>query len=121
MFKITSNDANRLTIEFSGKLDSDEMKLALDELSNQSKNIESGRMLYRITNFEFPTLGAIGIEISRIPELIRLSKKFDRAAVLTDKTWIGKVGELEGLFIPGLKIKAFELTEETEAEAWLSE
>ena len=32
MFKVTKNGSNRLDIELSGKLDTEEMKIALDEL-----------------------------------------------------------------------------------------
>ncbi len=119
MFKIVSNGPNRIDIEFSGKLDSNEMKAALDELIGKSKEIEHGRMLYRLGDFDFPTLGAIGVELSRLPELFRTIKKFDRAAVLSDKRWVQKVSEIEGALIPGLEIKSFDLNEVAEAEAWL--
>ena len=49
-----------------------------------------------------------------------LIKKFDRAAVLTDKAWLKKVSELEGALFPGLEIKAFDRDQRGEAEAWLS-
>ncbi|NIA20233.1 MAG: hypothetical protein GWP07_07380, partial [Xanthomonadaceae bacterium] len=47
--------------------------------------------------------------------------KFDRAAVLTDKIWIQKASELEGLLYPNLEIKAFNRDQKEEAEAWLYE
>jgi hypothetical protein len=49
-----------------------------------------------------------------------LMKKFDRAAVLTDKTWLKKVSAFEGALFPGLEIKAFNIDQKAEAEAWLS-
>ena len=120
MFKVTKNEINRLDIELSGKLDAEEMKITLDELVNKSNDIENGKMLYEIIDFHLPSLGAIGIEFSRLPSMFSLIKKFDRAAVLTDKTWLKKVSELEGALYPGLKIKAFNRDQKTEAEAWLS-
>lgn len=120
MFKIISNGSNRLDLEFGGKLDSNDMKVALDELVSKSNDIDHGRMLYRIGDFEFPTLGAIGVELSRLPELLRTIKKFDRAAVLSDKKWVQKISEFEGALIPGLEIKSFDLAEVEEAEAWLA-
>jgi len=120
MFKIIQNGENRLDIELSGKLDAEEMKIALDELVSKSKNIEKGKMLYKIIDFHLPSLGAIGIEFSRLPSMFGLMKKFDRAAVLTDKTWLKKVSELEGALYPGLEIKAFNIDHKAEAEAWLS-
>ena len=120
MFRITNNGTNRLDIELSGKLNAEDMKIALDELVIKSKDIENGKMLYEIIDFNLPSLGAIAIELSRLPAMLGLIKKFDRAAVLTDKTWLKTVSELEGIFFPGLEIKAFNRDQKTAAEAWLS-
>jgi len=119
-FKVIPNGINRLDIEMSGKLNAEDMKIAIDELVSKSKNIENGKMLYEVIDFHLPSLGAIRIEFSRLPEMLRLMKKFDRAAVLTDKTWLKKVSEFEGALFPGLEIKAFDRDQKAEAEAWLS-
>ena len=120
MFKVIQNGTDRLDIELSGKLNTEEMKVALDELANKSKDIENGKMLYEIIDFHLPSLGAIAVEFSRLPSMFGLMKKFDRAAVLTDKTWLKKVSEFEGHVIPGLEIKAFDRDQKGEPEAWLS-
>lgn len=120
MFKVMQNGTNRLDIELSGKLDSEEMKIALDELESKAENIENGKMLYEIVDFHLPSLGAIAIEFSRLPSMFGLIKKFDRAAVLTDKAWIQKASEIEGALLPGLEIKAFNRDQKEEAEAWLA-
>lgn len=120
MFKVFRNGANRLDIELSGKLNEEDMKTALDELLSKSENIESGTMLYDIIDFQIPSLSAISAELSRLPSLFDLIKRFDRVAVLADKTWIQKVSELEGALIPGLEIKAFSRDQRMKAEAWLS-
>ena len=120
MFKVTQNGMNRLDILLSGKLDTEEMKIALDELVSKSENIENGKMLYEIIDFHLPSLGAMAIEFSRLPSMLGLMKKFDRAAVLTDKMWLKKVSEFEGALFPGLEIKAFDSTQKAEAEAWLT-
>jgi hypothetical protein len=120
MFKIIPNGINRLDIEMCGKLNSEDMKIALDELISKSQNIENGGMLYEIIDFYLPSLGAIGVEFSRLPTMFGLMKKFNRAAVLTDKTWLKKVSEFEGALFPGLEIKAFNTDQKAEAEAWLS-
>ena len=120
MLKIIPKNNNRVDIEFSGNLDADGMKTALDDLIEHSANVENGRMLYRITDFHIPTFGAIMIELSRLPKLFQLFRKFDRVAVLADKEWIRKVSEFEGKIYPGLDIKAFVPDEEDEAEVWLA-
>ena len=120
MFKVIPNGINRLDIEMSGKLNAADMKVALDELVSKSKDIKNGRMLYEIIDFHLPSLAAIGIEFSRLPAMLGLMRKFDRAAVLTDKAWLKKVSELEGALYPGLEIKAFNISQKAEAETWLS-
>jgi hypothetical protein len=120
MFKVTPNGVNRLDIQLSGKLDAEEMKIALDELVDKSKHIENGKMLYEVIDFHLPSLAAISIEFSRLPAMLGLMKKFNRAAVLTDKAWLKKVSEFEGAMFPGLVIKAFNRDQKAEAEAWLS-
>lgn len=120
MFKVIKKGMNRLDIEMSGKLNAEEMRAALDELVSKSKNVENGKMLYDIIDFHLPSLHAIVIEFSRLPSMFGLLKKFDRAAVLTDKTWLKKVSEFEGVLFPGLEIKAFDRDQKVEAEAWLS-
>ena len=119
MFKVIENGINRLDIEMSGKLDEESMKLALDDLVSKSKNIENGKMLYVIIDFQIPTLGAIAIEFSRLPSMLGLIKKFNRAAVLTDKNWLKKISEFEGVLFPGLEIRAFNIDQKEQAEAWL--
>ncbi|MEE1675817.1 STAS/SEC14 domain-containing protein [Agarivorans aestuarii] len=120
MFKVTKVADNRLEIEFGGKLDAEEMKLALDELSSKALGIEKGQMLYRIEDFALPTLSAIAVEFARIPEMFKLIRQFERAAVLCDKQWVQTISELEGKLIPGLSIKAFDMNQLEQAEQWLS-
>ena len=120
MFKIIPHGNNRLDVEMSGRLNTESMRIALDEFVSKSKNIENGKMLYEIIDFQIPTLGAIGIEFSRLPAMFGLMRKFDRAAVLTDKMWLKTISEFEGYLFPGLEIKAFRRDQKEEAEAWLS-
>ena len=121
MFKVKKTDRNRIDIELSGKLNSEEMRIALNELEDKSKDIEKGIMLYDVVEFHLPSLGAIVIEFSRLPSMFGLIKKFRKAAVLTDKNWLQKASELEGFLIPGIEIKAFNRDQRTDAESWLSE
>lgn len=120
MFKIKPNGPRRLDIELSGKLDAEEMKAALDDLVRKSEGIKHGRMLYDVIDFHLPSLAAIKVEFARLTEMLGLMKKFERAAVLSDKIWLKKISELEGLFYPGLEIKAFDRDQKAEAEDWLS-
>jgi len=120
MFKVTNTGTDRLDIELRGKLNADDMRVALDELVEKSQGIENGRMLYEVVEFHIPSLEAMVIEFSRLPAMLGFMQKFSRAAVLSDKHWLKKISELEGTLIPGLEIKAFNRAQKAEAEAWLS-
>ena len=121
MFRIERISADRVNIEMSGKLDDESMRRALDDIVAKTGDIEHGAMLYDVIDYHLPTVGAIRIEFARLPSMLGLMKKFDRAAVLTDKRWLKTVSELEGLFFPHLEIKGFRREDRDEAEAWLAE
>jgi len=104
----------------SGKLNSEQMRKALDDLVEQSDGIASGRMLYDVIDFHLPSLGAVVIEFSMLPSMFGFLGKFTRAAVLTEKTWLKRISEFEGFLIPGLEIKAFNHDEKEAAESWLA-
>ena len=119
MLTITKPQPNRVDIDLSGKISSEEMAKGLDELLNLSQDVNNGTMLYTITSFAFPDLGAIMVEMGRLPKLFGLLARFDRCAVLSDVAWLRAAAEVEGAVLPGFDIKAFDLTERDAAEAWL--
>jgi hypothetical protein len=119
MIKIERISENRLDIEMSGKLDSEGMAKALDELVEKSEGIENGKMLYDVIEYKLPTIDAIILEFKRMPKMFDFIKRFRRAAVLSDKTWLKTISELEGKLMPGLEIKAFDREERAAAELWL--
>jgi len=120
MLKVTKRQGNRIDIDLQGTLDSDGMRTALDTLIEASKDVENGVMLYRVTQLSMPTLGAIMVELRRLPQLFSLIGRFRKCAVVSDKSWIRTAGELEGLLIPGLVIKSFDTEHLDAAEEWLA-
>ena len=42
MFQVTRNGENRIDVDFAGKLDSIEMRMALDQLTQHAEGIEHG-------------------------------------------------------------------------------
>ena len=120
MLTITKPAADRVDIVLDGKIDADIMRKALDDLIEKSEGMTGGKMLSRIANFALPTLGAIGVEFSRLPKLFRLLGPFDKCAVLTDSDWLRRAAEMEGALFPGIEIKSFGLDGQEVAEAWLA-
>lgn len=121
MFELKRTGSNRLDMVLDGSIDSDAMRAALDAMERESAGIEHGCVLYDVVDFQMPSLSAILIELSRLPSMLKLIGRFDRVAVLTDKKWIGKAGELEGKLIPHLEIKAFTRDQRDQAEDWLKQ
>ena len=119
MLQMTKPTENRLDLELAGPMDSEMMRVALDDLLAKSEGIEHGTMLYNILDFEMPTAGALGIELMRLPELFGLLRRFDKCAIVSNTTWLRTVAEFEGMLIPRLEIKAFEVKDTAAAEAWL--
>jgi hypothetical protein len=120
MLNVTKHSADRLDIELSGHLDADGMRAGLDQLIALSEGMQHGQMLYKISDFSLPTLGAFGVEMSRLPKLFGLLAKFDKCAVISDTAWLRKAAMVEGALFPGLDIKSFEPDDMALAEAWLS-
>jgi hypothetical protein len=120
MLTITKTSDNRVDLDLAGTLDAETMRNALSELIEKSEGVSGGRMLYKISDFAFPTLGAIGVEMGYLPKLFGLLGKFDKCAVLSDAAWIRNAAELEGRMFPGIEIKAFAMDDSAAAEAWLA-
>jgi len=120
MFTMVRVAPNRLDLEVSGKLDRAEMEALLDAFVEKSEGIEHGVSLYRVRDFDLPTLGAIAVELARLPELLRVVRRFDKAAVVADAAWVRRVSELEGALFPGLTIRGFEPERAADADAWLA-
>jgi len=119
MLEITKRSPNRVDLSLSGVLGKDEMAKALDELLDAAGSVRDGKMLYRIVDFEMPTLGALAVEFMQMPQLLRLVTKFSKCAVLSDQAWIRTAAEIEGAIFPHLDIKSFTLANAQEAEDWL--
>jgi hypothetical protein len=119
MFRVVPNGDNRIDIEIRGQLDDGEMQALFEQLIAQAGGVDHGAMLYRIEDFELPTLAALAVEFRYLPDLLRLTTHFSRIALVCDEAWIRHFGELEGAFIPGLEIRAFAPDAMAAAEAWL--
>jgi hypothetical protein len=119
MMNITKVSSNRVDVEFSGKIDSDQMAKVLDDMFSAIQDMKHGLLLYRIGELEMPTMGAIAVELKNLPKIFRMVQKIDRIAVVCDQGWIQTGAEIEGKLIPGVEMKSFDLNEEDKAVEWL--
>ncbi|MEP1209435.1 MAG: STAS/SEC14 domain-containing protein [Rhizobiaceae bacterium] len=119
MLDIHAREPGVIQIELKGEIDAAAMESGLNRLLELCEGLENGKLFYRITNFKMPTLAALGVEFMMLPKLFQLIGKVDKAAVLTDESWIKTASVIEGALIPGLEIRTFDLDEEEAAEAFL--
>ncbi|MTI43079.1 SpoIIAA-like protein [Roseibium hamelinense] len=119
MLSVEKTAPDRVDIRFSGKLDAEGMEDGLQRLIESSKDMQSGKLFYRITDFAIPEMPALAVEFKYLPSLFQLIGKYEKCAVVCDTDWVRKVAEFEGMLMPGLTIRAFEPEREEEAEAWL--
>lgn len=120
MISINQPQPDRLDIAFEGKLDAAQMRATLDELADKSQDIEQGRMFYQVGDFDFPSFGALAVELTHIPQMLRVFRRFRRVAVVADAAWVRGISEFEGALFPGMELKAFPQARRDEAEAWLA-
>lgn len=120
MLKVSKISSNRVDVEFSGKLDSAQMTVMLEEMFSAIEDMEHGLLLYRIGKLEMPTLGAIGVEMANLPKIFKMMGKIDKIAVVCDQDWIQTWSEIEGKLLPGIEMKSFDLDDEDDALRWLA-
>ncbi|WP_372748787.1 STAS/SEC14 domain-containing protein [Litorivivens sp.] len=119
MLTITPTDQNRVDIEMQGSITKEEMQNFLQELHQVAANMEHGHMVFNVSDFHWPSLGAIGFELTHIGAFFKAYKHFERIAVLCDKTWVRKVSDWEGHLLSWVEIKGFTLDERELAIHWL--
>ena len=120
MINIIRSSDDQVDIEFDGDISPEEMEVVLVDFIAMASEIQSGKLLYKIQDFEMPSLKAIGVKLSHLPKLLKTIKSFDRAAVVTDKKWLQNVAEFESMLIPGFEIKGFDIAELDAAQTWLN-
>ena len=119
MLKIERENGTLFVIHARGQVHSDEMESELDRLIELSKDIKGGRLLYDIREFQPSSIGAMMVEMRKLPGLLGLLTRFDKVAVMAEDPWLRAMAEWEGVLIPGFEVKSFAHKDEKEARAWL--
>ncbi|MEO0915639.1 MAG: STAS/SEC14 domain-containing protein [Pseudomonadota bacterium] len=119
MFDISKDPKGYVHLTISGPIGSEDMRAGLDAFLSCLEEGRQTDFLYTITDFEMPSLQAIGVEFTYLPQLLASIRKIGKVAVVSDQAWLRTAAEVEGKLIPGLTIESFEPSERAEAEAWL--
>ena len=119
MFDLTKDDAGFYRLTISGHIDEDQMRAGLDAFLDSTEGPGKSDYLYKISDFEFPSLQAIAVEFGYIPRLFATLPRIGKVALIADQEWLRKAAEIEGKILPGMTIETFKPGEEARAEAWL--
>ena len=111
---------NLLVMEAAGQMNAVSMEVALDMLVPVVKDMHHGGALVRAQGVEWPTLGAIGVELRHWGQLMAMVRKLDRVAVLTRQGWMQNLAMVESLLVPNLEIRSFDPDDEASARGWLA-
>jgi len=121
LFHSTRESDTLLVIEAHGAMDARAMEVALTLLVDEMEGMHHGACLVRAEGIEWPSLGAIGVEIRHWVQMMAMVEKLDKVAVLTDEGWVRTIASIESALIPNLVIRAFAPDQEDAARAWLAE
>ena len=119
-FTATLEAPDLVVMEATGRMTAVSMEVALDLLVPVVKDMRHGGALVRAAGVDWPTLGAVGVELRHWVQLMAMVRKLDRVAVLTDRGWLRNLAAVESLMVPNLVIRSFPPGAEAEARAWLA-
>ncbi|WP_341861970.1 STAS/SEC14 domain-containing protein [Gymnodinialimonas sp. 57CJ19] len=118
-FTVDRTGPNSLRVTMAGALDSVAMEAALQTLTLEMEGMAHGDLLMIDQGAEWPSIGAIGVELRHWPQMITVLHQIDRAAFVSDNQLFRAAATIESALLPGLEIKNFD--DELSAAAWLAE
>lgn len=118
-FTVDRTGPNSLRVTFSGALDAVTMEAGLQALSLEMEGMAHGDMLMVDQGAEWPSLGAIGVELRHWPQMMAMLHQLDRAALVTHNPIFRTAATVESALIPGYEIQSF--NDESSAAQWLAE
>ncbi|OAN80747.1 hypothetical protein A8B78_10205 [Jannaschia sp. EhC01] len=110
---------NSLRVTIAGALDAVSMEAALQAMTLEMEGMAHGDLLLIDNGAEWPTLGAIGVELRHWPQLLAMVQQIDRAAFVSQNQMFRTAATVESALIPGFEIRSFD--DESAAAAWLAE
>lgn len=118
MIDVTLHDPNHIELTATGRIEGPQMQAALDKLIALCEPLDHVTYLAVMTDITMPAGAALTAEIARLPKLMGLLRKIDKAALIANQGWLRTAAEIEGKLIPNLEIRCFE--DVATARAWLT-
>jgi hypothetical protein len=121
MIEILESPKYLVAMKISGKLTAEDIEKAWTATRDASKENERVSFFAEITeSLGFTAEGLVKDLTEGIKQLGSLSKYY-RAAVVTDKGWLGALARVEGLVFSSIDVRVFDPTDRDKAFAWAAE
>ena len=98
-----------------GEVTVDDLKPLMDQLEDKTRKHAKMRVYVEYIQIDAISLRAVWEDLKFD---IKHLTDFEKAAVVTDKNWVG-VSAITANLIPGLEVKFFKFAEEQQARAWV--
>ena len=116
---IKRDGPNSLRIAMAGRIDAALMEVALQQLSAEMAGMAHGDLVMVDEGAEWPSLGAIGVELRHWPQMMAMLHQLDRCAFVSRNQIFRGAATIESALLPGLEIRNFD--DEASARAWLGD
>lgn len=116
-FTVERTGPNALRVCVAGALDARMMEVGLQLLSQEMTGMAHGDLLILDQGTEWPSLGAIAVELRHWPQLMAMLHQIDRVALVTHNPWFRTAATIESALIPGYEIRNF--NDAASAAEWL--
>ena len=121
MLEILESPKHLVAMRLSGELTANDITQAYEATGKALKNTDRVSFFIEVESSMKPTFeGIIKDLIESISQLGKL-KHYYRAAVVTDKDWLGALARVEGLVFCSIDVRVFGHAERDKAFAWASE
>jgi hypothetical protein len=121
MIEILESPKHLVAMKLSGRLTAEDVSKAYEATENALKENERISFFGEIDDSMNLTLEGLAKDLAAsIGQFGKLSRYY-RAAVVTDKGWVGALARVEGLVFASIDVRVFPLKEREKALAWAAE
>ena len=121
MIELLESPKHLVAMKISGKITADDIEKAYRASENALKENERVSFFAEITeSLTFTPEGLVKDLTEGLKHFGKLSKYY-RAAIVTDKGWLGALARVEGLVFSSIDVRVFEPAERDKAFAWAAE
>jgi len=121
MIEILESPKHLVAMKISGKITAEDIEKAYKASNEALKEAERVSFFAEITDSLAFTAEGLLKDLTEAVKHLGSMSKYYRAAIVTDKGWLGALVRVEGLVFSSIDLRVFEPAERNKAFAWASE